>query len=192
MNRTILFLYIIISSTFCYASNMSKMDSVHVWHEVYENDTIIFEEIPPFVFCGLKQFQNETVVNYGSLDPETLNAICNEYIRMYTSDIIKDVLSGYGKKTCSEILNQHKASNGKRAVMFIRVRLDMKGTIVAVQFCYHKSLSCFFANKDIIRNSDIVVSRGHTPILMKSGIVLSPWITFPIGSEKVQEFLLEP
>ena len=99
---------ILISQTYCYATELNKSDSTEVEYRVYGCDTLITQKFRNLHSCGLKQYFNDILVNFKDTHPDFINSAVNTYLGEQALNIIYDVFDGYGKERCKN-LKRHKA-----------------------------------------------------------------------------------
>ena len=175
---------------FCIANNAFNTDSTKIEYQVHSNDTLLVEKLNSLYACGLKQYINNSRANYNNADYDVIHAEKNEYIKHNASTIIQDLLTGYEKEQCKEILKALSVDDDN-FICYIRLRINLKGEITCVEFMYIPSLSPFMTYEDIKRNTEIIVNRKPEPFLAEYGIELSPWITIPIHKNTLHKFIEE-
>ena len=189
MKRFILsFIAVVFVQMFCVANNVFNTDSTKIEYQVHGNDTLVIEKLNRLYACGLKQYINNSRVNYNNADYDVIHEEKNEYLKRNSSAIIQDILAGYKKEQCKEMLKV-LLSEGDNIVCYIRLRINLKGEIACVEFMYIPSLTPFMTYEDIKRNTEIIIKRKPEPFLVEYGIELSPWITFSITSSILQRYL---
>ena len=189
MKRLILsFIAVVFVQMFCVANNAFNMDSTKIEYQVHGNDTLVIEKFNRLYACGLKQYINNSRVNYNNADYDVIHEEKNEYLKHNSSAIIQDVLAGYKKEQCKEMLKV-LLNEGDNIVCYIRLRINLKGEITCVEFMYIPSLTPFMTYEDVKRNTEIIIKRKPYPFLVEYGIELSPWITFSITSSILQRYL---
>lgn len=87
---------------FCIANNAFNTDSTKIEYQVHGNDTLVIEKLKTLYACGLKQYINNSRVNYNNADYDTRKK--NEYLKHNAATIIQDILMGYKKERCKEML----------------------------------------------------------------------------------------
>ena len=189
MKRLILsFIAVVFVQMFCVANNAFNMDSTKIEYQVHGNDTLVIEKFNRLYACGLKQYINNSRVNYNNVDHDVIHEEKNEYLKHNSSAIIQDILAGYKKEQCKEMLKV-LLNEGDNIVCYIRLRINLKGEITCVEFMYIPSLTPFMTYEDVKRNTEIIIKRKPYPFLVEYGIELSPWITFSITSSILQRYL---
>ena len=188
MKRLILsFIAVVFVQMFCVANNAFNMDSTKIEYQVHGNDTLVIEKFNRLYACGLKQYINNSRTNYNNADYDVIHEEKNEYIKHNASTIIQDILTGYEKEQCKEMLKA--LSNEENNIIFhIRLRINLKGEITCVEFMYIPSFSPFMTYEDIKRNTEIIIKRKPEPFLVEYGIGLSPWITIPVHVSTLRKF----
>lgn len=182
--KRFLFLFFILF-IFNHVFGYNSMDSTRICYSIYENDTIYTKHYSKYVVSGITCYNNENLVDYNNISPDFVNVIVDEYIQSSTHIMIQEILDGYGILRCEKLIKKLNS----RTVFFVRIRINLEGAITCVQFMYRPSLGDFMTYEDIKRNSQILLKSSPTPILAKYGMKLSPWITFPLGKEHIQEYL---
>ena len=189
MKRLILsFIAVVFVQMFCVANNVFNTDSTKIEYQVHGNDTLVIEKFNRLYACGLKQYINNSRVNYNNADYDVIHEEKNEYLKHNSSAIIQDVLAGYKKEQCKEMLKV-LSNEEDNIVCYIRLRINLKGEITCVEFMYIPSLTPFMTYEDVKRNTEIIIKRKPEPFLVEYGIELSPWITFSITSSILQRYL---
>ena len=189
MKRFILsFIAVVFVQMFCVANNVFNTDSTKIEYQVHGNDTLVIEKLNRLYASGLKQYINNSRVNYNNADYDVIHEEKNEYLKHNSSAIIQDILAGYEKEQCKEMLKV-LLNEGDNIVCYIRLRINLKGEIACVEFMYIPSLTPFMTYEDIKRNTEIIIKRKPEPFLAEYGIELSPWITFSITSSILQRYL---
>ena len=189
MKRLILsFIAVVFVQMFCVANNAFNMDSTKIKYQVHGNDTLVIEKFNRLYACGLKQYINNSRVNYNNADYDVIHEEKNEYLKHNSSAIIQDILAGYKKEQCKEMLKV-LLNEGDNIVCYIRLRINLKGEIACVEFMYIPSLTPFMTYEDIKRNTEIIIKRKPEPFLAEYCIELSPWMTFSITSSILQRYL---
>ena len=95
MKRFILFLSLLcIFHILCHAEEYNQNDSTEVEYRVYGCDTLITQKFKNLYSCGLKQYFNETLVDYKDIHPDFINSEVNTYLSEQALDIINDVFDG--------------------------------------------------------------------------------------------------
>ena len=189
MKRFILsFIAVVFVQMFCVANNVFNTDSTKIEYQVHGNDTLVIEKLNRLYASGLKQYINNSRVNYNNADYDVIHEEKNEYLKHNSSAIIQDILAGYEKEQCKEMLKV-LLNEGDNIVCYIRLRINLKGEITCVEFMYIPSLTPFMTYEDIKRNTEIIIKRKPYPFLVEYGIELSPWITFSITSSILQRYL---
>ncbi|MBO7192734.1 MAG: hypothetical protein J6V47_00445 [Bacteroidaceae bacterium] len=191
MKKIVITLFIIACmQTFCYAANENKPDSTKIEYQVHGNDTLVIEKFNRLYACGLKQYINNSRVNYNNADYDVIHAEKNEYIKHNASTIIQDILASYEKEQCKEMLKA-LLNEKNNIICYIRLRINIEGKIVCVEFMYIPSLSPFMTYEDVKRNTEIIIKRKPEPFLVEYGIELSPWITISIHKNTFYKFIEE-
>ena len=191
MKRFVITFFIIACvQTFCYAANENKPDSTKIEYQVHGNDTLVIEKFNRLYACGLKQYINNSRVNYNNADYDVIHEEKNEYLKHNSSAIIQDVLAGYKKEQCKEMLKA-LLNEKNNIICYIRLRINIEGKIVCVEFMYIPSLSPFMTYEDVKRNTEIIIKRKPEPFLVEYGIELSPWITISIHKNTFYKFIEE-
>ena len=189
MKRLILsFIAVVFVQMFCVANNVFNTDSTKIEYQVHGDDTLVIEKLNRLYACGLKQYINNSRVNYNNADYDVIHEEKNEYLKHNSSAIIQDILAGYEKEQCKEMLKV-LSNEEDNIVCYIRLRINLKGDITCVEFMYIPSLTPFMTYEDIKRNTEIIIKRKPEPFLVEYGIELSPWITFSITSSILQRYL---
>ena len=189
MKRLILsFIAVVFVQMFCVANNVFNTDSTKIEYQVHGDDTLVIEKLNRLYACGLKQYINNSRVNYNNADYDVIHEEKNEYLKHNSSAIIQDVLAGYKKEQCMEMLKV-LLNEGDNIVCYIRLRINLKGEITCVEFMYIPSLTPFMTYEDVKRNTEIIIKRNPEPFLVEYGIELSPWITFSITTSILQRYL---
>ena len=191
MKRLILsFIAVVFVQMFCVANNVFKPDSTKIEYQVHGNDTLVIEKFKSLYACGLKQYINNSPVNYNNADFDVIHAEKNEYIKHNASTIIQDILASYEKEQCKEMLKA-LLNEKNNIICYIRLRINIEGKIVCVEFMYIPSLSPFMTYEDVKRNTEIIIKRKPEPFLVEYGIELSPWITISIHKNTFYKFIEE-
>ena len=191
MKRFILFLSLLcIFHILCHAEEYNQNDSTEVEYRVYGCDTLITQKFKNLYSCGLKQYFNETLVDYKDIHPDFINSEVNTYLSEQALDIINDVFDGYGKERCKEMLTIFEKAQSA-FIFFVRIRINIEGDITCVEFMHIPELSQFMTYEDIKRNTRIIINRKPAPFLAEYGIELSPWITIPVVKKVVHKYLEE-
>ena len=191
MKRFILFLSLLcIFHILCHAEEYNQNDSTEVEYRVYDCDTLITQKFKNLYSCGLKQYFNETLVDFKDIHPDFINSEVDTYLGEQALDIINDVFDGYGKERCKEMLTMFEKTQSA-FMFFVRIRINIEGYITCVEFMYIPELSQFMTYEDIKRNTRIIINRKPAPFLAEYGIELSPWITIPVVKKVVQKYLEE-
>jgi hypothetical protein len=189
MKRFILsFIAVVFVQMFCVANNVFNTDSTKIEYQVHGNDTLVIEKFNRLYACGLKQYINNSRVNYNNADYDVIHEEKNEYLKHNSLAIIQDVLAGYKKEQCKEMLKV-LLNEGDNIVCYIRLRINLKGEITCVEFMYIPSLTPFMTYEDVKRNTEMIIKRKPEPFLVEYGIELSPWMTFSITSSILQRYL---
>lgn len=174
----------------CHAEEFNQNDSTKVEYQVYGCDTLITQKFKNLHSCGLKQYFNETLVDFKDIHPDFINSEVNTYLGEQALDIINDVFDGYGKERCKKMLTIFEKAQSA-FIFFVRIRINIEGDITCVEFMYIPELSQFMTYEDIKRNTRIIINRKPAPFLAEYGIELSPWITIPVVKKVVQKYLEE-
>ena len=191
MKRFILFLSLLcIFHILCHAEEYNQNDSTEVEYRVYGCDTLITQKFKNLYSCGLKQYFNETLVDYKDIHPDFINSEVNTYLSEQALDIINDVFDGYGNERCKEMLTIFEKAQSA-FIFFVRIRINIEGDITCVEFMHIPELSQFMTYEDIKRNTRIIINRKPAPFLAEYGIELSPWITIPVVKKVVHKYLEE-
>ena len=174
----------------CIANNAFNTDSVKIEYQVHGNDTLVIEKLKSLYACGLKQYINNSRVNYNNADYDVIHEEKNNFLKHNASNIIQDILSGYKKEQRREMLKT-LLSEENNIICYIRLKINIKGEITCVEFMFIPSFSPFMTYENIKRNTEIIIKRKPEPFLREYGIELSPWITIPIHKNTLQKFIEE-
>ena len=185
-------IFIISTFIFLQATNIvaqeNKADSIIVEYQIYENDTLITRDYQTIFARGLKQYIDDSPVDYKNAHYDLIVCETTEYLKRNAIRIRREILEGYGKERCKEMLDI-LSNIDKSYFYFVRMRIDIKGVIKCVEFMYIPQLSPFMTYEDIKRNTEIIINSKPDPCLVEYGIELSPWICFTIRKGNIQEFL---
>ena len=185
-------IFIISTFIFLQAKNIvaqeNKADSIIVEYQIYENDTLITRDYQTIFARGLKQYIDDSPVDYKNAHYDLIVCETTEYLKRNAIRIRREILEGYGKERCKEMLDI-LSNIDKSYFYFVRMRIDIKGVIKCVEFMYIPQLSPFMTYEDIKRNTEIIINSKPDPCLVEYGIELSPWICFTIRKWNIQEFL---
>ena len=185
-------IFIISTFIFLQAKNIvaqeNKADSIIVEYQIYENDTLITRDYQTIFARGLKQYIDDSPVDYKNAHYDLIVCETTEYLKRNAIRIRREILEGYGKERCKEMLDI-LSNIDKSYFYFVRMRIDIKGVIKCVEFMYIPQLSPFMTYEDIKRNTEIIINSKPDPCLVEYGIELSPWICFTIRKGNIQEFL---
>lgn len=179
---------ILISQTYCYATELNKSDSTKVEYQVFGCDTLVTENLETLFVRGLKQYSNNSRVNFKDTHPDFINSEVDTYIGEQALNIIYDVFDGYGKERCKEMVTIFEKTQSA-FMFFVRIRINIEGKITCVEFMYIPELSQFMTYEDIKRNTQIIINRKPIPFLAEYDIELSPWITIPVIKKVVNKYL---
>ena len=166
----------------------NKADNIIVEYPICKNDTLITRDYQTIFARGLKQYIDDSPVDYKNAHYDLIVCETTEYLKRNAIRMRCEILEGYGKERCKEMLDI--ISNiDKSYFYFVRMRIDIKGVVKCVEFMYIPQLSPFMTYEDIKRNTEIIINSKPDPCLVEYGIELSPWICFTIRKGNIQEFL---
>ena len=191
MKRLILsYIAVFIIQMFCIANNAFNTDGIKIEYQVHCDDTLVVEKLNSLYVCGLKQYINNSRVNYNNADYDVIHEEKNEYIKHNASTIIQDILKGYEKEQREEMLKV-LLNEDNNIICYIRLRINLMGEIVCVEFMHVPSFSPFMTYEDVKRSTEIIIKRKTEPFLAEYGIELSPWITIPVHKNILEKFIEE-
>ena len=166
----------------------NKADNIIVEYQVCGNDTLITRDYQTIFARGLKQYIDDSPVDYKNAHYDLIVCETTEYLKRNAIRMRCEILEGYGKERCKEMLDI-LSNIDKSYFYFVRMRIDIKGVVKCVEFMYIPQLSPFMTYEDIKRNTEIIINSKPDPCLVEYGIELSPWICFTIRKGNIQEFL---
>ncbi len=185
-------IFIISAFIFLQATNIvaqeNEADNIIVEYQICENDTLITRDYQTILARGLKQYIDDSPVDYKNAHYDLIVCETTEYLKRNAIRMRREILEGYEKERCKEMLNI-LSNIDKSYFYFVRMRIDIKGVIKCVEFMYIPQLSPFMTYEDIKRNTEIIINSKPDPYLVEYGIELSPWICFTIRKGNIQEFL---
>lgn len=166
----------------------NKADNIIVEYQICKNDTLITRDYQTIFARGLKQYIDDSPVDYKNAHYDLIVCETTEYLKRNAIRMRCEILEGYGKERCKEMLDI-LSNIDKSYFYFVRMRIDIKGVVKCVEFMYIPQLSPFMTYEDIKRNTEIIINSKPDPCLVEYGIELSPWICFTIRKGNIQEFL---
>jgi hypothetical protein len=202
MKRFIITLFaIVFTQSICYALEEHVTDSAAVEYQSYGNDTIYRIKYTPTsvsTFCGLKHYEENLFrklhKQYNQIDLEYLIDVFNsddENRVAFLKYVLKNVLEGYGKERCAELMA--KCKDNFHCIQVI-ICIDVEGRILDLDFMYPEYCAEFMTNEDIVRNTQVL--KDSEPFLFfedyaEMGVKILPRFPIPIHERGIKEYLNE-
>jgi hypothetical protein len=176
-------------------------DSAVVEYQSYGNDTIYRIKYTPTsvsTSCGLKQYEENLFrkfqKQYNQMEFRYLIDVFNsddEDRVAFLKYVLKNVLEGYGKERCAELISKYKDNFHYIQIL---ICIDVEGKIIDLDFMYPAHCAEFMTNDDIVRNTQIL--KDSEPFLFFEdyagmGVRILPRFPIPIHERCIEEYLNE-